>query len=160
MPEPDAETVFEEIRKGNTTAAGKAARVKGPGLTVRHLAQFFDASNWSGFDDSDSVCVLYLIDSISLRPVYLHVTQGFHTLYRNLFSRLAHDESQHGASLSSIPPFGDATWPWTDPSNRDTQVRNFYNYWLNFATAKDFTWLEQWELSDAPNRQTRRYGLS
>ena len=161
MPEPDAETVFEEIRKGNTTAAGKAARVKGPGLTVRHLAPFFDASNWSGFDDSDSVCRLYLIDSISLRLANILITQGFHTLYRNLFSRLALEEAEwSGHSVSDYPSFGYASWTWSGPGkgqpNSHEGARFFYNYWLSFATEKDFSWIEAWSTNEAPDRQIRR----
>lgn len=49
-PEPDAEAVFEDIRNG-----APPPRVRDRGLTVRHLAQFFDATIWSDFDESKNV---------------------------------------------------------------------------------------------------------
>ena len=50
VPEPDVQTVFEDIKSG---AAPNRARDRG--LTVRHLQPFFDPSIWSGFDDSQDV---------------------------------------------------------------------------------------------------------
>ena len=50
VPEPDVETVFEDIKSG---AAPNRARDRG--LTLRHLQPFFDPSIWSGFDDSPDV---------------------------------------------------------------------------------------------------------
>lgn len=50
VPEPDVETVFEDIKNG---AAPNRARDRG--LTVRYLQPFFDPSIWSGFDDSADV---------------------------------------------------------------------------------------------------------
>ena len=50
VPEPDVETVFEDIKKGTTPA-----RARDRGLSVRHLAPFLNASIWSALDDSDNV---------------------------------------------------------------------------------------------------------
>lgn len=50
VPEADAGTVLEEVRAGK-----KQSQHRDRGLTVRHLMKFFDAGNWSGFDDSDNV---------------------------------------------------------------------------------------------------------
>ena len=50
MPEPDAQTVFEDIKQG-----APPPRARDRGLTVRHLAPFFDASVYSSFDDGDNV---------------------------------------------------------------------------------------------------------
>ncbi|KAL5526038.1 hypothetical protein ACEPAG_7376 [Sanghuangporus baumii] len=137
VPEPDAETVFEEVRRG-----GGSGRPGDRGLTVRHLTPFFNPSSWTGFDDSDS---------------------GFFTLYRNLFNRLASDEcaiTSH--SPSDYPSFGDSTWTWNGPTGHGDispkeGARYFYNFWLGFATAKDFAWAEQWNLNEAPDRQIRRH---
>jgi len=43
----------------------------------------------------------------------------------------------------------------TDPRD-DENVKNFYDVWLNFATSKQFSWADQWNLSEAPDRRTRR----
>ncbi|TFK50070.1 DnaJ-domain-containing protein [Heliocybe sulcata] len=129
-PEPDAETVFEDIKKG---AAPPRARDRG--LTVRHLAPFFDASIWSSYRDDDN---------------------GFFTIYRNLFNRLAHDESFYNDV--TLPSFGNSTWPWVPAAKGEemTAARTFYNFWTNFATSKEFEWMEAWDLTSAPDRRVRR----
>lgn len=50
VPEPDVQSVFEDIKSG---AVPNRARDRG--LTVRHLQPFLDASIWSDFDDSQDV---------------------------------------------------------------------------------------------------------
>lgn len=85
--------------------------------------------------------------------------QSFFTIYRNLFARLAYDESQWSEhTADSYPSFGDATWPWVPASKEhaDTAARTFYNSWLNFVTEKDFSWEDQYETNDAPDRRVRR----
>ncbi|KAH8094576.1 DnaJ-domain-containing protein [Cristinia sonorae] len=134
VPEPDADTVFEDIKRG---AAPPRARDRG--LTVNHLARFFDPTQYVGFDDGPD---------------------SFYSLYRNLFARLAQEESQWDdeRSVSVLPSFGDSTWPWAEPSKSEasTAARTFYNYWLHFSTAKDFSWKDQWDLAEAPDRRVRR----
>lgn len=151
MPEPDAETVFEDIKRG-----GAPSRGRDRGLTVRHLEQFFGPSIYSGFDDGDTVrimcsCLLYLWTNL--------LNQSFFTIYRNLFARLAHEESQWSENPTDFyPQFGYSHWTWAPPTREDTSTaaRTFYNYWLNFVTAKEFSWVDQWELNDAPDRRVRR----
>ena len=56
VPEPDAATVFEEIRRGTGIATeGRKPTMRGNGVNANHLMPFFLASSWKGFDDSDSV---------------------------------------------------------------------------------------------------------
>ena len=96
---------------------------------------------------------------MSYHAVGLTALQSFFTIYRNLFNRLAHDESQwSNKPASSYPQFGTSTWPFIPASEDDasTAARTFYNFWLNFATSKDFSWENQWELNDAPYRRVRR----
>lgn len=87
--------------------------------------------------------------------------QGFFTLYRNLFARLAFEEAEwSNHSVSDYPSFGLATWTWSGPGkgqpNSAEGARFFYNYWLSFATEKDFSWIEAWSTNEAPDRQIRR----
>lgn len=85
--------------------------------------------------------------------------QSFFTIYRNLYVRLAYDESQwSGNPVDSYPSFGNASWSWAPPSKEeaDTAARTFYNLWLNFVTDKDFSWVDLWETNDAPDRRVRR----
>ncbi|KAG6900591.1 hypothetical protein C0993_008309 [Termitomyces sp. T159_Od127] len=130
MPEPDAETVYQDIRKG-----APPPRARDRGLTSRHLSRFLDASLWTGFDDGPD---------------------SFFTLYRNLFERLGAEEALFSADLD-YPSFGYSTWTWTGASNDDQEaVKSFYAAWINFATVKDFTWSEQWNLNEAPDRRVKR----
>jgi DnaJ family protein A protein 5 len=84
------------------------------------------------------------------------IPQGFFTVFRNLFDRLASDE-RHYTDMD-FPTFGYSTWGWTAPSKERSSeaARLFYNFWLNFATAKEFAWSDQWNISEAPDRQVRR----
>ncbi|KAG7450990.1 DnaJ-domain-containing protein [Guyanagaster necrorhizus] len=130
QPEPDAETVFEDIRKG-----APPPRARDRGLTVRHLARFFDATIWSGFADDDN---------------------GFFSVYRNLFNRLMAEETM--ISDIDLPSFGYSTWTWTPvhKGEESTAARTFYNAWINFVTNKDFSWCDQWNVAEAPDRRVRR----
>ncbi|KAJ7726051.1 DnaJ-domain-containing protein [Mycena maculata] len=127
-PEPDDATVYEDIRKG-----AAPSRAQDRGLTVRHLSRFFDASIWSGVDDSEN---------------------SFFTVYRSLFTRLQAEE----ALISDVeyPSFGYAGWTWAPASKPSDGARTFYAAWTNFATAKDFAWMDQWNLTEAPDRRVRR----
>ncbi|KAF8807088.1 DnaJ-domain-containing protein [Phlegmacium glaucopus] len=131
IPEADAEAVIEDVRKG----VNPTSRVRDRGLTIRHLARFFDATVWEGFDDEDN---------------------GFFTLYRNLFARL-HAEEKTFTSEYDLPSFGYSTWDWAASKDEDGRsARSFYNAWLHFTTQKDFSWMEQWNLAEAPERRARR----
>ncbi|CAA7265571.1 unnamed protein product [Cyclocybe aegerita] len=131
VPEPDAETVFEDIRKG----VNPSNRARDRGLTVRHLARFSDTAAWSTLDDGDN---------------------SFFTIYRNLFLRLATEEAQW-ASETDYPSFGQSTWPWSITKQEGLDcARNFYAVWMNFSTEKDFSWTDPWNISEAPDRRVRR----
>jgi len=56
------------------------------------------------------------------------------------------------------PSFGLSTWPWSALKQTGTiGARDFYNVWMNFTTEKDFSWMEQWNLAEAPERRVRRW---
>ncbi|EJU04702.1 DnaJ-domain-containing protein [Dacryopinax primogenitus] len=131
-PEPDADEVFDDIKRGTS----KKARANAPGLTTRHIMKFFDSTLYKGFDD---------------RP------DGFFTIYRNLFIRLAEEEETHSQSLAPLeyPLFGNSTTPWNAKSDEDT-VRAFYAVWTNFGTEKSFSWVEHYDTREAPDRRYRR----
>ncbi|KAI0353812.1 DnaJ-domain-containing protein [Trametes cingulata] len=130
IPEPDAADVLDEIRRG-----APPPRARDRGLTVRHLAQFFDTGIYDGFDDGPN---------------------SFFTIYRNLFDRLANDEKQYVDA--ALPSFGYPSWPWLPASKaeQDQCARTFYNYWTNFVTCKEFEWADQWNVAEAPDRRVRR----
>ncbi|KAG6336369.1 hypothetical protein ID866_2726 [Astraeus odoratus] len=128
VAEPDSEVIFEDIRRG-----APPPRARDRGLTVRHLSQFFDATRWSGFDDSEN---------------------GFFVLYRNLFSRLAQEENL--IAEIDYPSFGYSTWKWLSSENPSEAARNFYYAWTNFSTMKEFAWMDHYNTIDAPDRRIRR----
>ncbi|KAG6820308.1 hypothetical protein H0H93_002395 [Arthromyces matolae] len=130
LPEPDAETVYEDIRKG-----APPPRARDRGLTSGHISRFFDASVWTGFDDGPD---------------------GFFTLYRNLFDRLGAEETMFSADID-YPSFGNSTWSWSiDKGSDQPSVKLFYAAWMNFATSKDFAWSDKWNLNEAPDRRVKR----
>ncbi|KAF8962691.1 hypothetical protein BDZ97DRAFT_1823537 [Flammula alnicola] len=119
IPEPDVESVFDDIRKG----ANSTTRVRDRGLTVRHLTRFFDATIWDNFGDEDN---------------------SFFSIYHNLFSRLSAEEKMFASDQDFLH------------SDDSDNARNFYSVWMNFATEKDFSWMEQWNIAEAPERRVRR----
>jgi DnaJ family protein A protein 5 len=85
--------------------------------------------------------------------------KSFFSIYHNLFARLAAEECLLSLD-SQYPSFGCSTWPWVvDGTGEGQAARDFYTVLINFATAKDFTWFEQWNTSEAPERRVRRYIL-
>ncbi|KIY53073.1 DnaJ-domain-containing protein [Fistulina hepatica ATCC 64428] len=135
VPEPDAQDVYDEIRKDKK--ASKPTRTRG--LTTQHLQRFLDPTGWSGFGDDG---------------------EGFFAMYRTLFDRIAAEEAAWDNN-ASLPSFGFAASTWTgssgtDDGHGDTPVRAFYNLWLNFATEKDFAWRDKYNLAEASDRQIRR----
>ncbi|KAF9523541.1 DnaJ domain-containing protein [Crepidotus variabilis] len=130
-PEPDAETVFDDISKGTNLAP----RARDRGLTVRHLSPFFDATIWNSFEDAGE--------------------KSFFTIYRNLFSRLAAEERLYSGD-ADYPSFGSPSWTWSNSSDPNASARAFYNVWLSFSSEKDFAWTDQWNTAEAPDRRVRR----
>jgi DnaJ family protein A protein 5 len=58
LPEPDADDVFEDIRRGFNAAEQPRRRYNDPGLAVKHILRFFDATAWS-MDDGPQACCHY-----------------------------------------------------------------------------------------------------
>ncbi|PFH46812.1 hypothetical protein AMATHDRAFT_82436 [Amanita thiersii Skay4041] len=130
LPEPDTESVVDEIRRGVLPS-----RARGKGLSSRHLTPFFNISLWSSFDDHDN---------------------GFFAIYRKLFDRLAAEEAWFSDD-TNYPSFGDSSWSWIASTNHDFQsAKHFYLAWMNFSTTKDFSWCDKWNVIDAPDRRVRR----
>lgn len=148
IPEADAEVVFQDVCKG----VNLTSRIRDRGLSVRHLARFFDATIWKGFDDEDKVWTIIFLYSVR----FIILVQGFFTIYRNLFSRL-HAEEKTFDPQCDLPSFGYSTWNWAAPKEEEAKsARPFYNAWLHFITEKDFSWMDQWSVADAPERRVRR----
>ncbi|CAE7082403.1 unnamed protein product [Rhizoctonia solani] len=132
--------IFEDI----ASRSGKPfkARPGDPGLSTAQLFHFFDATLVTSMDDSQ---------------------YGFFTIYRGLFDRLAAEEATwsglNGVSIE-YPSFGDANTPWVAATRKKgdetVYASMFYRAWTSFSTAKDFSWHDTWDTSEAPDRRVRR----
>jgi len=72
---------------------------------------------------------------------------------------LASEEKGFG-SATNYPSFGNSKTPWSSPKGEERlNAQEFYHTWLNFLTEKDFTWEEEYTLSEAPDRRIRRFVL-
>lgn len=79
---------------------------------------------------------------------------GFYGFVRETFEQLAKEEEYaadyEGLNIPYYPTFGHKG------DTHDDVVREFYAAWNGFATVKSFAWMDQYRLSDAPDRRTRR----
>ena len=79
---------------------------------------------------------------------------SFFSVYSRVFHTLVEEELTYGdldqedVELDA-PEFGAA-------DTHEDDVRAFYEYWERFSTRKTYSWLDQWNPNDAPNRQVRR----
>jgi hypothetical protein len=95
---------------------------------ISNLWSYFSHTCYSGPDDGPS---------------------GFYTIYRNVFERLDSEENIENVNRTPYPIFGDSS---TNPKD----VLRFYTFWSNFVTGLSFSWEDQYDSRDAPNRDTRR----
>lgn len=121
-----------------------------PSLSTEEIYRFFNPGMYTNMDDSIS---------------------GFYAVVSRIFERLAHEEVQHGKynkvpgfekykddeansatdeSYLKYPRFGNSKSSYVD------NVRNFYNVWGSFQTAKNFNWKDEYRYLHAPDRRTRR----
>jgi DnaJ family protein A protein 5 len=79
---------------------------------------------------------------------------GFFGYVRETFEQLAKEEEYaadyEDISIPDYPTFGHKG------DTHDDVVREFYAAWNGFTTVKSFAWMDQYRLSDAPDRRTRR----
>ena len=103
----------------------------------------------------------YKDDSIDIFPYftsscfkgYSDDSNGFYTVYRHVFEKLAAEEAdfgEEGDSDEEIPGFGDSNSPYEDV------VHKFYGYWQSFSTKRSFAWLDPWDIRTSSNRAELR----
>lgn len=159
-PEPDIDAMFEDIRRGTTSGRRK---MHDPGLQVNHIIRFMDFTIWDTMDDGENVShrEKHSPSSVDLAAysdlLFDGSLQGFFTIYRHLFTRLASEERNFTDDAVDYPSFGLASWPWSPAEKNAAEgAKYFYSTWTNFSTAKDFVWVEYWNLAEAPDRRVRR----
>lgn len=87
--------------------------------------------------------------------------KGFFAVYRAVFDVVAEQEQAAykrqkavaGAAKTPAPPPAPS---FGLPSSSEDFVRDFYAFWSNFQTVKDFAWLDVYNASAAPGRRVRR----
>lgn len=78
---------------------------------------------------------------------------GFYSVYREIFNKLAAEDSEYMEDEDSdyeIPAFGNST------SDFKEVVQPFYAYWQDYSTKKSFSWLDQYDIKDLPNRRVAK----
>lgn len=99
------------------------------------LFQYFNSSCYSGYNDSE---------------------KGFYTVFTNVFTKLAAEDLEFCDDTESIqkretaPRFGCSTDSYEDVGHA------FYAYWQSYCTMKTYTWLDKYDVRDAPNRRVLR----
>ncbi|RNF27663.1 chaperone DNAJ protein [Trypanosoma conorhini] len=74
---------------------------------------------------------------------------GFFSVYRRVFDQLLEDESEYDARAKAWPRFGESSTDWNS-------VSEFYSYWKNFASFKNFAWKDEYKINEIPDRASRR----
>jgi DnaJ family protein A protein 5 len=79
---------------------------------------------------------------------------GFYGFLRDTFEQLAKEE-QHAADYQGVECVDYPSFGHKNDSYKDV-VKAFYSMWNGFATKKSFAWMDQYRLSEAPDRRVRR----
>lgn len=106
-----------------------------------------------GKDYNDDSFNLYPYFSTSCYKGYGDDEKGFYFVYKEVFNKLAAEDSQFDDDLDSeeeIPDFGDSH------SSYESKVHAFYSYWQSYTTKKSFSWLDEYDTRTAPNRRVSR----
>ncbi|KAF9160514.1 hypothetical protein DFQ26_005441 [Actinomortierella ambigua] len=128
----------DAILRGDERGGDQSETVAG--TTAADLLKFYSGSAYKGFKDTST---------------------GFFAVYRNLFQKLAEEEQEavelagNGDGGATYPSFGGSASPY-ESTTGEADVKQFYNAWLKFSTAKSFAWCDKYRLSEAPDRRVRR----
>ncbi|CAJ0959682.1 unnamed protein product, partial [Mesorhabditis belari] len=126
-------------------------------LSDRHEREWYDRHRESilrgGLDEH------YKDESLNLFPYFANSCfsgfnddkKGFFATYAHVFDTLAQEDYEFLDDCSiHYPKFGDAN------SDYETVVGPFYGFWSAFSTARPFSWLDEYDIRNAPNRLTLR----
>lgn len=96
-----------------------------------NLMKYFSASVFCGYGDDE---------------------QGFYAVYANVFRIITQEDAEFTADkdVEVLPEFG------TSSSDFEEVVQPFYAHWQSYSTLKSYSWLEQYNIREAPNRRVQR----
>lgn len=126
----------DAILRGGSGGGGGGGGEKGRSglsedVSVDDLWLYFDVGCFNGFEERAD-------------------GKGFYQVYAAIFQAIiSQEDAADTGSLSDAPPFGDS-------SSSKQDVSGFYNYWFNFITSLSFSWEDEYNPSEAPNRDVRR----
>ncbi|GBM42548.1 DnaJ subfamily C member 21 [Araneus ventricosus] len=89
-----------------------------------NVYQYFNASCFKGYNDEE---------------------KGFYTVYRQVFEKIAAEDKPFLDSDDEleVPSFGFSY------SSYEEVVHNFYAYWQSYCTAKSYSWVDKYDLTEA-----------
>ncbi|XP_014256239.1 dnaJ homolog subfamily C member 21 [Cimex lectularius] len=90
---------------------------------------YFTTSCYKGFNDDEN---------------------GFYSVYNEVFKTIAAEDSEFCTDDVEIPEFGDSKSPYLEV------VHLFYSHWQSYSTKKTFSWLDEYDIRQAPNRRVVR----
>lgn len=98
--------------------------------------------------------LIRLMSRFSASVPFTDAPDGFYGVLRSTFRKLAFEENA-ACDWALREPI-----PWPDFGGKDDDyehvVRPFYTTWASFTTQKTFSWMESYNLNDAPDRRIRR----
>ncbi|KAH0956682.1 hypothetical protein HN011_007281 [Eciton burchellii] len=106
-----------------------------------------------GKDYEDDAINLFPYFSATCFKGYGDDANGFYTIYRKIFEKLASEDAEFtkgGDSNEEIPNFGNSQ------SSYEDVVHNFYAYWQSYSTKKSYSWLDPYDIRNIPNRRIYR----
>ncbi|MEW5306528.1 MAG: hypothetical protein WDW36_008986 [Sanguina aurantia] len=116
----------------------------------------------AGFDPPDDEEELFEYFSSGCYTGYGDGSKGFYAVYATLFAKLAKQEAEAWEKRGAAgDEDGEGRQPPVHPGFGmgcavAAEVNAFYGYWSTFATAKDFSWADSYNLAAAPSRPVRR----
>lgn len=122
-----------------------------PSISVEELYRYFNPSFYTLIDDSQNG-FYYVVGSLFGRLAAEEVSHGKHQNLNNY--DLYQDDSPNVSALDDsvllFPKFGNSHTDYA------SSIRTMYNAWSSFQTVKTFSWKDEYRLSAAPDRRTRR----
>ena len=106
-----------------------------------------------GSDYKDDCLNVYEYLTISCFSGFSDDPKGFYCIYNEVFNKIASEDSEFDKNLDSeyeIPEFGNSK------SSYEEVVHPFYAHWQSYSTKKTYSWLDQYDIRQAPNRKVLR----
>eukprot|EP00854_Cymbomonas_tetramitiformis_P007212 gene7212-8594_t len=80
---------------------------------------------------------------------YKNTPKGFYNVFGEVFAALFQQEIEVSPDVPEAPDLG-------GPTATAKQVNDFYSFWINFTSVKEFAWADEYNPASAPTRKIRR----